>query len=96
MGVKNSSGIAKLVELNDDQLFVVKQMEELYAKAQSIGIAFAINESANLVAYNCKRIEDCTGCDVEYEQSGFEYVETENLYSLFPVWLGDLYVKQIG
>ena len=96
MGAKNSSGIARLVSLTDDQLSVIKQMEELYAKAQNIGIAFAINESANLVAYNCRRIEDCTGCDGEYEQSGFEYVEAENLYSMFPVWLGDIYVKQIG
>ena len=71
-------------------------MEELYAKAQNIGIAFAVNESADLVAYNCNEIEDCTGFEENSGQSGFEYVETKDLYSIFPVWLGDLYVKQIG
>ena len=96
MRVKRSSGIARHVDLTDDQLSVVKQMEELYAKAQSIGVAFAVNESADLVAYNCNEIVDCTGFEEDYVQSGFEYLETDDLYSIFPVWQGDLYVKQKG
>lgn len=93
---KLNASIDELVKLTSGQLIMVKQMEKLYHKMQMAGIAFALNENAEVVVYNCKDINDCTrgdwgkGCP-----DGYEYADMNKMYSLFQVWADEnLYVSR--
>ena len=86
-----------IIALTDYQQAIVKQMWEIYVKAQDAGICFAVNENANLVAYNGHEIADCDGGGIFPDETpeGFENADLEKMKEIFPVWNCDeLYLKR--
>lgn len=76
--------INELIKLTDIQESLVNEMYQLYCKAQSMSICFAINDNSNLVAYNGLDIADC---DTErFNEEDYEAVDLEQMREIFPVW----------
>lgn len=89
--------LESLIALTDYQQAIVKQMWDIYVKAQDAGICFAVNENSNLVAYNGLEIADCDGGGIFPNETpeGFENADLEKMKEIFPVWNCDeLYLKR--
>ena len=76
--------INELVKLTDAQKSIVSELWDVYVKAQRNGIAFAINENSNLVAYNSLNIADYDS-DRLFSKN-YEEVDLEQMHEVFPVW----------
>lgn len=88
--------IAELIRLTPEQEQLCKEMEALYQKMEAAGIAFGLNDDAEVVACNATETEDCESADAWGQgPEGYEYVEQNDMRRLFPVWGCDaLYVKR--
>lgn len=88
--------IEGLIRLTTEQEQLCKEMEALYQKMEAAGIAFGLNDDAEVVVYNATEIEDCESADVWGDgPDGYEYAEQNDMRRLFPVWGCDaLYVKR--
>ena len=82
------------LKLNAQQQEIIKEMQAVYEKAQAAGIAFALDDNANVVAYNAKDVEDCEPSLFGNVPDGFEYADVNEMQDVFPVWgTDDLCVK---
>lgn len=84
------------LKLNAQQQEIIKEMQAVYVKAQAAGIAFAMDDNANVVAYNAEDVEDCEPCTPPFGDvpNGFEYVDVNEMQDVFSVWgTDDLCVK---
>ena len=88
--------IKQIIRLTPEQEQLCKEMEALYQKMQSAGIAFAKSENGDVVAYNATEIEDCESADVWGDgPDGYAYAEQNDMRKLFPIWgCETLYVKR--
>ncbi|MBR1447848.1 MAG: hypothetical protein IJ588_03750 [Prevotella sp.] len=77
--------INKLIRLTDEQGKIIDNMWKLYVEAQQAGIAFAINDNSNLVAYNALEVADCDS-DNLYRGSDYELADYDAMREVFPVW----------
>lgn len=86
--MKKQKTIDELIALTDKQMRLVESMRKLYEEMQKEGIALALNDNEEIVAYNATHIADCQtgGVIFQNEPDGFEYADTGLLQPIFPVW----------
>lgn len=83
----------KLAILSHSQRNIVELMQSLHTIAQEAGIAFAVDDDGNLVAYNASEVEDCFGEEACNEEDFIE-LNVNYMRRVFPVWNDSaLYVK---
>lgn len=89
--------IDELIELDDDQNDIIDKMYQLYVKAQLAGICFAVNDNANLVAYNGLGVDDCDSDPFNDEERNVDYecADMGRMREVFPVWNNEsLYLRR--
>lgn len=87
--------IDEVVRLTEGQEAIIGRMWQIYVEAQGAGIAFAVNENSNLVAYNALDIADCSSDNMFKDNGDFECADLEGMREVFPVWdCGELWLRR--